>query len=275
MNSTRYLSFIVLAFAYGGSPTTSSAFAISSAEADTIIANEAATKLAREMTIKARLENAPALEESIFFEGENRMVVRRIEPPPQPANKIPLPISSIKTRATTILVPTDGREWKSMSPFFITVYADHFSEIRWRDFTVWSETDFSALPAFGNIEAEQTTYSWFALVSERPEIAAIPTEVVESFSGATGYTVLTPNEAEVPEELLAEMDLLHLHYLAHEKKYQAERQRAKTLQTARERYLQENPPEPKDDVLNFWPIRSNLYPTTENDSDDDVSDDSE
>lgn len=62
------------------------------------------------------------------------------------------------------------------------------------------------------------------------------------------------DERRIPPELYEQMDALFTHYLENEAKFKAEFLRNKALRKAREAYLKKNPPEPKDVIINHWPI---------------------
>jgi len=71
------------------------------------------------------------------------------------------------------------------------------------------------------------------------------------------YLVLAERGQEIPEEVFTRLDAIHSYYLANEKTLAIKFQRREALAEAHRKWREENPEEPKDTIINFWPIRSN------------------
>ena len=72
--------------------------------------------------------------------------------------------------------------------------------------------------------------------------------------GAAEYVVVESEERYIPPELYQQMDALFEHYFANEKKFRTQYLNSEALRRAKKAYLKENPPEPKDVIINHWPI---------------------
>lgn len=234
---------------------------LSEPEADAIVAAEKTAEAAREADTVARLKKVPALSAVTVREAERRITFRRVA---LQANAV----QTVKENLTGIETGRDGQSpaletgkvREAMSPVFIIAYDDRFSRIQWRDYTIWSNVPFTGLPAFGTIEDSGIIYSWFAVVAETPGMDGLP-DLNFSRDDHPEYFVHGNEKTDTPDTLFKEMDLLHAHYLVNEERLRAERTRARTLQAARKRYLEENPPPPRETVINFFPVRSRLNPS--------------
>jgi hypothetical protein len=62
-------------------------------------------------------------------------------------------------------------------------------------------------------------------------------------------------------EALAPLDALHSYHDANRERLVTEYHQREAENAAREQWLKENPPVPKDTVINFWPKKSRNYST--------------
>ena len=67
---------------------------------------------------------------------------------------------------------------------------------------------------------------------------------------------MTEEGREIPEAVTRQFDNLMSYYVANAETLKIEHQRATALQSARERYKAAHPEQPKDIVVNFFPIQS-------------------
>lgn len=166
-----------------------------------------------------------------------------------------------------------GKPWENVS-ISVTVFDDKISEIRlWHEgetYSVLSNVAFSHLQVLSTFEDDCAQWSLFTVVSEvdeeqekrlareakhfgaeytprkRPDIS------VFTSLERPEYLVYPAAGQLVPDRVLAKLDAIHTYYLANEIELAAEHRRREALAEARRRYQEENPPKPKDIVINFW-----------------------
>lgn len=158
------------------------------------------------------------------------------------------------------------------------------TEITWRDedrreWTILSNIDFRYLGGIGHFDDETHHWMTFLFVYEvdsekeaetarRAAEKGFPYEprsadhwlslVPGDFLTSTEpeYLIIAEHEkAAIPAALYEELDALHRHYHAHEKRLIAEYERNQVMNEARRAWHEANPPEPKDTVINFWRVR--------------------
>lgn len=156
------------------------------------------------------------------------------------------------------------------------VYGDEYSEITWRDreskseLVVWTNVSLNFLRPISTIQTEEYDYMYFGFVTPytredeqaRIEFAAERGFEVESrwkeppvkFSEDRYEYVVMADGADVPEKLYRQLDAVLGYYVAHKEELEIEHKNALTLQEAHEKYKRENPPQPKETLINFWKI---------------------
>lgn len=157
------------------------------------------------------------------------------------------------------------------------VYGDSHSEITWRDtetgarFTVWTNVSLNYLRPVSSIQAKNYDYMYFGFVTpytkedEQRHIQIAREHGVEvesrwkeppvAFTGGSyEYIVITEDTAKVPDKLYRQLDALIGHYVAHREELEIEYENSQTLEAARQQYLKENPPQPRETLVNFWKI---------------------
>jgi hypothetical protein len=106
-------------------------------------------------------------------------------------------------------------------------------------------------------EANQTAA---APVPGTQQIPALP----EFSQTRSEYFVVEDQGGPLPDEALLGLEALHVYFDAHRARIIEEAARREAAQAAREQWLKDHPPVPKDTVINFWPIRSRVYGNTKN-----------
>lgn len=261
-------------------------------EADATIAAEMQARELREADRKASIEAVSAFEEWEVDRGKKtvgdrahahgRLVLRRVAPP-----KTSAIMHQDETTGETITEPEWTEEqiaaWMAEQPVarnlnLTAVVFDHtFTEITWRDekhreWTILSNIDFRYLRGIGHFEDESHYWMTFFFVYEVNSEEALDdrmlntthtlehwlTVMPEDFLNSTKpeFLIFADDEkSEIPDALYEELDALHRHYHAHEKRLIAEYERNKVMNEARRAWHEANPPEPKDTVINFWKVR--------------------
>lgn len=240
-------------------------------------------RAAAETARREALEGEAAYAEWEAAKGDGtKTIYRRVAPPPAPP---------ITRRAETV-----QREWTeaeiaeflrleaerkpSMSiSLSATVYDSEVTEIRlWHEGELYhalSNVAFEHLQYIGNFEDDTAYWSFFGLVDtvdseKEAEIAEQarafgydytprprPDKSFFASLEKPEYLLLAERGQSVPEAVFTQLDAIHIYYLANERRLAIEHQRATALAEAQRKWREETPEEPKDTVINFWPIRSN------------------
>lgn len=235
---------------------------LSDVEADRIVEEETLNQAEREADRRAQLRDVPANQEWVVNQPDGQTIFRLVVPPvrePLPAND------------TVVAQGSDGEEARVPSEtlphtnftLYVTVFDQEMTEIRFAPvkdgLTVVSNIPFTHLPAIETIEGDAARYSFFSFVQhvsdETEATRARPDPTL--FSGsAPEYIVYAEGDSALPEGFSDAVDVLHGHYLKHQTEFKAKAERAEALRAGLERYLTKNPPEPRETVINFSPIRS-------------------
>lgn len=203
-----------------------------------------------------------------------------IPPTPRPSTPVPeaTPLSLAERAAA------EARAKKKFEVLMIsaTVYDCRVTELRWyfgqREYRAWSNIDFNYLAGQGEIETEDSIY-WLimGLGNDTAESVAAANERAAA-EGWNWHKELPPadrfppnraeyilaggsNDPKPPSEALAPLDALHSYYEANRERLADEYVKREAAQLAREKWLKEHPPIPKDTVIHFWPKKSRNYPT--------------
>jgi len=166
----------------------------------------------------------------------------------------------------------------------VTVFGGQYSKILWRkprdederrqapeEFEIWTNVNLNYLRPISSFDRDDIVYNYTGFTSTitREDEAwrrahakkrgydyesRWQTPPVRFTEGKAEYVLVEPEERRIPPELYQHMDALFGHYLENEERFKAEFLRNEALGKARETYLKENPPEPKDVIINHWPI---------------------
>ena len=166
----------------------------------------------------------------------------------------------------------------------MTVFGEDYSKILWRKprnaaerrkapekFEIWTNVNLNYLRLISSFDRDGVVYDAFVFtdtVTRKTEASrrAFARKYGHDYqsrwqkppvrftAGRPEYIVTEPEERKIPPELYEQMDALFAHYLENEAKFKSEYLRNEALRKAKEQYLKENPPQPKDVIINHWPI---------------------
>ncbi len=263
------------------SSLTGSTQTLSPAAARSQVDREMAARQAKAEQKRSALLAVPAeaTTEKTLDDGR-RLLFRQVAPPPAAARAIePIPRERTGDRFAEFLRLEAERKPQRNISLSATVYDREVTEIRlWHEgeqYRALSNVAFNHLQTIGNFEDETAHWSFFGMVvSVRAEDEAEAAEQARRFGAAylprerpdtSGFTSLEEPEylvypetdQPVPNAVLVKLDAIHAFYLANEPTLAIRHQRREALAEAHRKWREENPPEAKDSVVNFWPIRSN------------------
>ena len=225
----------------------------------------------------------------VKFPGRS-IIYQRVIPPAAAAARVPVAVPVEKPLALAESVAAEARAQKKSAVLMLsaTVYDRQVTELRWRsgdrDYRAWSNVDFNYLAGLGEIEtADCVCLLIMGLGNEAREALAEGADPVaagerlaaaqslaEQWAGkgvpdlakfpAGRSTYLLSGEAPADDSLAA-LDALHRYFDTHRLRLIADYTQREATRSAREQWLKEHPPVPQDTVINFWPKKSNNYPT--------------
>ena len=214
--------------------------------------------------------------ESVEVKLPNRSIIyQRVAPPNPPLARPHAPAPEAKPLLPAEVAAVEVREKKKFEVLmiFATVYDHRVTELRWhagnREYRAWSNMDFNFLAGHGEIETDDSVYLLImGLGNDSAEAVDAPNEKRKelppagTFSPTRSEYLLAGDAKEPPPpDALAPMDALHTYYDANRESLAEEYIRREGERIAREQWLKEHPPVPKDTVINFWPKKSRNYPT--------------
>ncbi len=266
---------------------TSMAQPITGNEARAIIEQRVADKALREASREAELESMTATDSHVVQKERHRVSINRVVPPqlkdaPEMALKN---TQASRTRTEEEWAAMIAAQPKQQSiSLSVTVFGEEYSKILWRkprneetprkapeEFEIWTNVNLNYLRPIGTFDRDNVVYSYMGFTDTitredeawRRSYAKERGYVYESrwqlcpvrfTQGNAEYVLVESEERRIPPELYQQMDALFGHYLENEDRFKAEFLRSEALRKARETYLKENPPEPKDVIINHWPI---------------------
>lgn len=256
-------------------------------QARAIIEERMAEKALREANRKAELESMAVAESRVLQKEGHRVTINRVVPPRLKAAPAGKPSGRKASRTWT------EEEWAAMIAaqpehqsisLSVTVFGDEYSKILWREprdederrkapeeFEIWSNVNLNYLRPISSFDRDNIVYSYMGFTSTitREDEARRrgyakergfdyesrwQSPPVRFTEGKAEYVVVEAEERRIPPELYEQMDALFTHYFENEARFKAEFLRSEALGKAREAYLKANPPEPKDVIINHWPI---------------------
>jgi len=256
------------------------------AEADAIVAAEAAAKEARYEARRAKLEGAEVVESRTVGVGERPVRINRVKPAALEKPASPgVAASPAQSKMSPEMSPEQWAAHIESRQVLIhehislgaKVFGDEHSEITWRDretdeeFVVWTNVNLNYLSPVVSIRDGGYDYAYFGFVTKhtreeekaRRAFAAEKGFEVESrwkappvaFSGdGAEYVVVAEDKSRVPAKLYRQMDALLGYYLTNREALETRHHNVAVLREAREKYREANPPEPRETVVNFWRI---------------------
>lgn len=156
----------------------------------------------------------------------------------------------------------------------VTVYDNGVSVARWwrpeGEYLFWSDIDFNHVRC-SDFETSQATYSlmlgvgndsiqsletWNATqsVHQRQAIPQLPP--LNGPRMGSRYKIISSPQATVDHEALQGLEDLHRYYDAHKTELIQQYQQSEAARLAQEEYLRAHPPQPKNTVIQYFPIRS-------------------
>jgi len=223
------------------------------------------------------------LQETAVKRGAQDVIVRRVAASPASDRKEgdASEREQADSEGNAIEFPVDPRKHESISVSAF-IFDNHFSKVVWRDtetgrtLDIWTNINMVYLNPLSSFDTESTHYTYFAMAQtitregeeKRQEMAAKLGYDYESrwqrppvkLSDETlEYVVVTETSEAVPEKLYEQMDALFAFYLEKRESLEADYLNAQKLRIAREKFLQENPPEKKPSITNFWPGTNSSY----------------
>ncbi len=200
----------------------------------------------------------------------NRVEKPILQPQPPPINR---PSESTQAVAPTFEELEELRRWESMTyvsmSLSCTVYDGQFTEVRLHqdghNIIFWSTINFHYLSHLFDFLAGNTCYSIFlglgdASLGELPvDLQNKPptiwtAEFLAANAGKSAW-MITSNVAISPETIRAIEDL-HSYFDTNKEALIAQHNEREAIRIAQEQHLKANPPQPKDTVVNYFPIQS-------------------
>jgi hypothetical protein len=154
-----------------------------------------------------------------------------------------------------------------------TVYDRQITLVRWSDKSgthrAFSNVDFNYFSGTPVVETADTSYFLImGLGNETHGQAAtdnIPLPVLAYFSGTGAqYAVIQDGSTPPTEESLKQIDDLHAYFNANKQWMIDEYNKRQQADAKRQQWLKDHPPVPKDTVINFWPKKSSVYLSGQN-----------
>ena len=221
--------------------------------------------------------------------GPRSIIYNRVETPPL------LPQSGPEDRATAPTLehtPTaeelaEMRRWEAMNHVSLflscTVYDDRLTEVRFRhedaDITFWSTINFHNLSQLFDLQTKDTYYfimmgigdsTTEELLQQNAELwrmgrsdllSAPPADLLDASKIGRQSTWRVTSKGTIPPEAQRTIADLHAYFDANRDALIAARAEREAAWVAHEQWIKDNPPQPKDTVIQFFPIRSNHSPT--------------
>lgn len=263
---------------------------LSEREADAIVQERAEAKEQREAERLARLTsrvNFRVLERKEVDLGERKIIMNRVAPPvlqAQPVEEVRVETERPQLSEAEIQEMMRRYQEKEHRTIMLsaTVYDRQFTELRWtyegEQFLAYSSIDFNFMRGVTDFETDDAFYFFFLgignedteTIEERNRLAKeqgwegyVETQIPEppAFTpGRAEYAIVSDDPTTIKrDEVFDPIDALHAYFEQNERRLRIEYQRTEALNEARKRYEAANPEEPKDTVINFWPVRGSVY----------------
>ena len=261
-------------------PTSAPAALLTESGADRIAEAEAAALAKRRADRKRSIESVPAEREWELEQGERKIVFRRVSPPEQAlAPKRPTaPVPERRFSDAEIEGLAEDRPAPVFVGFHATVYLDSGSvlgsEVTLRhadtEHRFWTNLDFRLLQVFGSFRHGNRRYHHFGFIEEVTRSGEAERRRRASASGIddesrwktppVAFAANAPEYAwadgaeEVPAEAVRKAEDLLAHLAANRDKLETARYNAARLREARREQREARPPQPEDEVINFYPL---------------------
>jgi len=251
---------------------------LSAQEAKAMVDEEVDLALKREKERLAEIKSVMAIHVTKSPLPSQKVTMRRVASKPWPARPpVEIPDGAVVWTEEQLAAWRDTQVESRTVILSATVFDRKITELTWRndgkEFTAISNIDFNYLAPIIGFDNGKTHWSAFFFVenvkSEKRERGArlamingwehvartIPDAKLLQ-SDAADYKIYADDAEDVPLDLIAELDALHEHYAANEKELKVAWQHREALNDARRAWAEANQAQPKDTVINFWPVRS-------------------
>jgi hypothetical protein len=162
----------------------------------------------------------------------------------------------------------DSQQYQILS-LSATVYDHQFTALRWYDGTApglqaYVNLDFSYFSDVSTLETAATEYDLiFALGNDTASSLSQAGQPLPDFSavpaGHSGYQIVAGDPSTHPDAIAA-LNALCAYYDANSAQMIAAYNQQQAVNAAQQQWLQTHPPVQPNTVINFWPVKSNVYP---------------
>lgn len=214
----------------------------------------------------------------------NRVETPVLKPQPTPAGGPSAPVAEYVPTAEEL---EEMRQWEALSQVSLfltcTVYDGRWSEVSFRqgnsDVVFWSTVNFRYLSHLFDLQTEDTYYLLFMGIgdSTKEEFTqkhkeflrnSSPDLVTSGLSTPLAPGSMAPasswhitSKRAVPAEVLRTIEDLHSYFDENREVLIAQHAEREAARIAHEQWLKNNPPQPKDTIIQFFPIQSDHSPT--------------
>lgn len=174
------------------------------------------------------------------------------------------------------------RRWEAMDHVSLllscTVYDNQLTEVRFRhwdnDVVFWSTVNFNYLSQLMDLQTKDTYYfimmgivdstkeefhqqnAELLRMGRRDLLSTWPIDLLGSMQSTGKSAWRIPSKTPVPQEVLRTIADLHSHFDANRDALIAQHAEREAARIAHEKWAKDNPPQPKDTVIQFFPIQS-------------------
>ena len=214
----------------------------------------------------------------------NRVETPALLPQPAPAEKSTAPAVEPTPTAEEL---AEMQRWEVLNHVTLflscTVYDDQLTEVRFRhgdsDITFWSTVNFHYLSQLLDLQTKDTYYfimmgigdsTTEEVLQQSAELQRMgrldllstpPADLLDARKAQRQSTWRITSKGPVPPEAQRAIEDLHAHFDANRDALIAARAEREAAWAAHEQWIKDNPPQPKDTVIQFFPIRSSHSPT--------------
>ena len=257
---------------------------ITESEALTIVATREAAKEAKHQALLQELGAAEIVDSKVVQSNYGSLTVNAVKPlvinkPVAQSN--PEPQIELNEAEWAAMIASQHTKIPEQISMGANVYGDEYSEITWRDretnseFIVWTNVSLNYLRPIISVEDDDYDYMYFGFITnytregeaERLQFAQDrgfdnvesrwKTPPVEFSTDQFEYVVIADASTQVPEKLYRQLNAVFGYYVANQEKLEVDHLNSVTLENARRKFLEENPPAPKQTMINFWKIEDN------------------
>jgi hypothetical protein len=178
-----------------------------------------------------------------------------------------------KTPSTQTKGDTDNGDASRFQMLFLsaTVYDHQFTAVHWCDGTApgllaYLDLDFSYFGPVTTVESADTVYDLvFGLGNDTASSLSLAGQPLPDFSGVpagqSGYQIVAGDPNAYPDAIAA-LNALCAYYDANSAQMIAAYDQQQAANAAQLQWLQTHPPVTPNTVVNFWPVKSSVYPTS-------------